>query len=354
MGISDRRSDDRQVLLQRNKLGFEFAQIKQKKENKVVKLPRRALVGSKRARDTIKATIEAEQKRIKQSLSQATKDSCLNSHMSVSTARCYFGEWSQESSPQRTSRPQCSQPFNTDLRESMDYLRQLQQQETESTHAVNKNYFQEVQQDEITPDLRLLVTRLIGHIVEEEDLQEQTFHLAIRYMDRFLSKQRIEKMRLVLIAIVCLLLAAKFEEREPPSAKHLLKYTREAYDINQMLDVEREVINELRTLLTPTACAAFGTFQPLLGEMFLNQQELKQVVQKSQNIINNAGLLNSGLLRFAPSDVAAGAVAVGMVQSNFSHYRWYQMLKLNTSFDVDTVNKCREVIQAGLSDLQGE
>ncbi len=73
--------------------------------------------------------------------------------------------------------------------------------------------------------MRKIVADWMIEVTEEQQCQPDVFHLAINYLDRILSKVRIEKSQFQLVACVCMFLASKFKETCPLAAEHLVIYT---------------------------------------------------------------------------------------------------------------------------------
>ena len=86
------------------------------------------------------------------------------------------------------------------------------------------DYFATVQ-TEIKPHMRKIVSDWMLEVSEEQQCQPDVFHLAVNYMDRFLSKVHIKKSQFQLLAAVCLFLASKFKEVTPLPAENLVIYT---------------------------------------------------------------------------------------------------------------------------------
>ena len=86
-------------------------------------------------------------------------------------------------------------------------------------------YFENGIQLEIKSHMRKVVSDWMLEVCEEQQCQPEVFHLAINYMDRFLSEVRIAKSQFQLLSCVCLFLASKFKETCPLPAEDLVKYT---------------------------------------------------------------------------------------------------------------------------------
>jgi len=107
----------------------------------------------------------------------------------------------------------------------------LDRQDENCTH---QTYFDTVQ-TEIKPHMRKIVSDWMLEVCEEQQCQSEVFHLAINYMDRFLSKIPIKKTQFQLLGCVCMFLASKFKETCPLPAENLVIYTDSSVTINEIL-----------------------------------------------------------------------------------------------------------------------
>ena len=86
------------------------------------------------------------------------------------------------------------------------------------------NYFETVQ-TEIKPHMRKIVSDWMLEVCEEQQCQAEVFHLAVNYMDRFLSRVSLKKTQFQLLGCVCMFLASKFKETCPLPSENLVIYT---------------------------------------------------------------------------------------------------------------------------------
>ena len=95
-------------------------------------------------------------------------------------------------------------------------------------------YFENGVQQEIKSHMRKIVSDWMLEVCEEQQCQPEVFHLAINYMDRFLTEVRISKSQFQLLACVCLFLASKFKETCPLPAENLVIYTDSSVTIQEI------------------------------------------------------------------------------------------------------------------------
>ncbi|KAJ9591464.1 hypothetical protein L9F63_002070 [Diploptera punctata] len=103
---------------------------------------------------------------------------------------------------------------------------------------------------------RCLLVAWIRGIAEELNLNNTTVHLSVYLLDIFMDNHRIVVSRLHLVALVCLLLAAKFEERDIniPKISELNSRIGNVYPLRDYVLLEFMVMNFLHwSLVLPTA-----------------------------------------------------------------------------------------------------
>jgi len=101
----------------------------------------------------------------------------------------------------------------------------------------------------IEPQMRAILLDWLVEIAYAYRLHRETLHLAVEYMDRFLTccKQQMRVDRLQLIGMTCLFLAAKVEEIYPPKLKELASHM-ESYSNNNEDAISQFELFILKTL----------------------------------------------------------------------------------------------------------
>lgn len=87
------------------------------------------------------------------------------------------------------------------------------------------DYFKAGIQTALRPHMRKIVCDWMMEVTAEQGCHHEVFALAVDYMDRVLSRVRIEKSQFQLLASVCIFLASKFKELQPITAEKLAVYT---------------------------------------------------------------------------------------------------------------------------------
>lgn len=114
-------------------------------------------------------------------------------------------------------------------------------------------------QRDITNSMRWILVDWLVEVAEEYKLSMQTLQVTVSYIDRFLSDMHVQRTKLQLVGVTCMLLAAKYEEIYPPAIEEFVYITDNTYSRDQVrsnflfcsltpeiLKMEHVVLNALR------------------------------------------------------------------------------------------------------------
>lgn len=143
----------------------------------------------------------------------------------------------------------------------------------------------------------------------------ESLFLCIQLVDRMISSSRtIRESELQLLAIVCLLIAAKYQEERTPTIDTLLKSTDYAFSKHAFLDMEEQVLLCLDYRIEPCASLylfhqvfTYQTYGLLSSETAESAGAPHQVLLLSRYLIE-LSLLDSNLQSEPPSLLAASSV----------------------------------------------
>ncbi|KAF0910822.1 hypothetical protein E2562_004789 [Oryza meyeriana var. granulata] len=142
-----------------------------------------------------------------------------------------------------------------------EYLRAL---EAEESRRPITNCGQEIQGGMMNMDMR---GRLVNWLVAASSaikLLDDTVHLAVSYVDRFLSKNAISQDKLQLLSVTALFVASKYEEVDPPKAIIFSAMTKYTYSRQQVVEMEADILKSLNFEMgTPTAITFVRKFANL-------------------------------------------------------------------------------------------
>ncbi|XP_048742703.2 G2/mitotic-specific cyclin-B [Ostrea edulis] len=84
------------------------------------------------------------------------------------------------------------------------------------------------------------------------ELLDTTLHMAVAFVDRILSNQKVTANSLQLLGITCILIAAKYYERFPPQVSDLVYLTDNTYKVSQVFVMEMIVLKKFKFDLSTT------------------------------------------------------------------------------------------------------
>jgi len=189
---------------------------------------------------------------------------------------------------------------------------------------------------ELTTRMRLVLLDWMNEVCQEYGLKRETFHYAVNFVDRYLSrKESVGKGDLQLIGVTALWLASKMEEIFPPPVSDFAAATDGGCTQAQIAEMESIMTQVLGWKLTPSTSFAFALFylqslacntrrkmqagsadeeqKPWMTPSFVPHQQLNRVME-----ILDLALLDFDSLCFSPSILAASAVLSLVERDNSS------------------------------------
>jgi G2/mitotic-specific cyclin 1/2 len=202
-------------------------------------------------------------------------------------------------------------------------------------------------QPQITPKIRAYC---IDWVVELHRLLSQTYQTSIQadtlfscicLFDRFLSNKIVSKEKIYLVILGCFFVSSKFEETFYPSADQLLKFAPQLGNREDLLKVERIILNELKySLGAPTAL----TFL----KRFAKAAHADATIGMVSRFITEYSLSSYSLsTNYLPSHIAAASIALAL--RIVGRPPWSATLQYYTGFTYEQLMPCmqemRELVQ---------
>ncbi|KAG8389765.1 hypothetical protein BUALT_Bualt01G0012600 [Buddleja alternifolia] len=192
------------------------------------------------------------------------------------------------------------------------------------------NFMERVQKD-INPSMRAILIDWLVEVSEEYRLVPDTLYLAVNYIDRYLSGNVMERQRLQLLGVACMMIASKYEEICAPQVEEFCYITDNTYFKEEVLQMESDVLNYLKFEMTaPTTKCFLRRF--VRAAQGVNEAPLLQL-ECLVNYIAELSLIEYSMLCFAPSLIAASSIFLAKVilvpskrpwNSTLQHYTLYQ------------------------------
>eukprot|EP00741_Cyanophora_paradoxa_P002442 tig00000076_g2367.t1 len=178
-----------------------------------------------------------------------------------------------------------------------EYLR-----ETELKYRAGHGYMERSQRD-INATMRGILIDWLVEVGEEYKLQPETLDLAVNYIDRFLALQTVNRGKLQLVGITCMLIAAKYEEIYAPQVDEFVYISDNTYNREEVLKMETLVLNTLSFELAAATAKAFL-------KRFAQAARADQTVEMLASYIAELTLQEYSFLKYLPSLVAASAISI--------------------------------------------
>ncbi|KAL0330798.1 UNVERIFIED_CONTAM: Cyclin-A2-1 [Sesamum angustifolium] len=194
------------------------------------------------------------------------------------------------------------------------------------------NYMEKLQRD-ITQGMRGILIDWLVEVSEEYRLVPDTLYLTVNLIDRFLSENYIEKQKLQLLGVTCMLIASKYEEICAPRVEEFCFITDNTY-------TKEEVMFKLFTVLICGDMAG-GENGKSHSELFgfsivcSHHKEVPQVpsveLEFLANYLAELTLIEYSFLKFLPSLVAASAVFLARWTLDQSEHPWFKCVSTLSS-----------------------
>ncbi|WCJ29774.1 cyclin a2 1 [Euphorbia peplus] len=207
------------------------------------------------------------------------------------------------------------------------------------------NYMERLQHD-ITPSMRGILIDWLVEVSEEYRLVPDTLYLTVNLIDRFLSENYIEKQRLQLLGVTCMLISSKYEEICAPRIEDFCFITDNTYTRREVLKMERQILHFLCFQISVPTTKTFlrRYIQAAQASYKLPRIELELL----GNYLTELTLIEYDFLKFLPSLVAASAVFLARWTLDQSHHPWNPTLEHYTSYNA---SELKDTVLA-LEDLQ--
>nr|AFK37644.1 unknown [Lotus japonicus] len=190
--------------------------------------------------------------------------------------------------------------------------------------------FMETVQRDITQSMRAILVDWLVEVSEEYKLGADTLYLTVYLIDWFLSKNYIERPRLQLLGITCMLIASKYEEINAPRIEEFCFITDNTHTKEEVLKMETEVLkSSAYQLFAPTTKTFLRRF---LRAAQASSKNPSLELEYLANYLAELTLMNYGFLNFLPSMIAASAVFLARWTLDQSSHPWNPTLQHYASY----------------------
>jgi hypothetical protein len=178
-------------------------------------------------------------------------------------------------------------------------------------------------QPHINEKMRAILIDWLVEVHLKFKLVPETIYLTVNLIDRFLELEVVERSKLQLVGVTCLLLASKYEEIYPPELRDLVYITDKAYNKDEILKMESRICKALNYKFTFASCHCFLV-------RFLKAAHADRKMVWLASYITERTLQEYGLLKYLPSTIAASAVY--LARKNLNRNAWSPTLLKYTQY----------------------
>lgn len=206
----------------------------------------------------------------------------------------------------------------------------LNLKETEVKFRPVDDYMTTMQSD-INHTMRSILVDWLVEVGEEYKLSSQTLFLTINYIDRLLSKVQVNRSKLQLLGITCMLIAAKYEEIYPPSIDEFVYISDNTYTRQQVLNMEGILLTSLKFHLSAATPWEFC-------RRFCKAIDANKKTSMLADFLCEVFLLEPNCLKYSPSMIASASIFVSLYTLNYTP--WTPTLVRASGYEADDLMQC--------------
>lgn len=216
-----------------------------------------------------------------------------------------------------------------------DIYKHLRESETQKRPSTD---FMEKIQKDINASMRAILIDWLVEVSEEYRLVPDTLYLTVNYIDRYLSGNAMNRQRLQLLGVACMMIAAKYEEICAPQVEEFCYITDNTYFKEEVLQMESFVLNFLKFEMTATTTKCF--LRRFVRAAQVTSEAPSMQLDCLSNYVAELSLLEYGMLQYAPSLTAASAIFLAKYMLSPSQNPWNSTLKHYTLYEPSDLHDC--------------
>lgn len=203
--------------------------------------------------------------------------------------------------------------------------------------------FMERIQKDVTQSMRGILVDWLVEVSEEYTLVPDTLYLTVYLIDWFLHGNYLERQRLQLLGITCMLIASKYEEISAPRIEEFCFITDNTYTRDQVLEMENQVLAHFSfQIYTPTPKTFLRRFLRAAQASYLRPRlELECLA----SYLTELTLIDYHFLKFLPSVIAASAVFLAKWTLDQSNHPWNATLEHYTTYKASDLKASVHALQ---------
>lgn len=260
----------------------------------------------------------------------SSKDYSINEIKEIKEIKCTFDALPVVYDPN----PQEVTPFQQSI---FSYL-----QIKDSLSLVDPHYMND--QNDVNPKMRSILIDWLIDVHIKFKLLPQTIFMTVNLIDRYISKEKINRQQLQLVGITSLMIVCKYEEIYPPLLKDYMAVCDNAYNKQQILEMEGAMINKLNFEMTTISCYA------LLEHLQVRIKMESKAFVFSRYILENA-MFDLNSLKYTKVVLVAGAIF--LVNKIFKRGTWKMSCEQATGVQELIAKQCAKDLFNTMQKMEG-
>ncbi|XP_048324061.2 G2/mitotic-specific cyclin S13-7 [Ziziphus jujuba] len=193
-------------------------------------------------------------------------------------------------------------------------------------------------QKDVNSKMRSILIDWLMDVHKRFELMPETIYLTVNIIDRYLSMKNISRKELQLVGISSMIIACKYEEVWVPQVNDFICLSDYAYTGNQILVMEKEILQKLEWYLTvPTPYVFLVRY---IKASVSPDQEMENLVF----FLAELGIMQyPTVILYSPSMLAAAAVYAARCTLNKIPF-WSETLKHHTGYSEEQLRDCSKLL----------
>jgi hypothetical protein len=155
----------------------------------------------------------------------------------------------------------------------------------------------------------------------------------------------VRRSKLQLVGVAALLVAAKYEEIYPPELRDLVYITDRAYNKQEILEMESDIVNTLEYRFTVPTIHSFLC-------RYLKAAHADRTMVQLACYLTERSLQEYSMLNYLPSVIAASAVMIA--RKTLKRHSWSPTLVKYTNYDEDDLQACVDELSNCISNPENQ
>ncbi|XVF39848.1 hypothetical protein PTKIN_Ptkin01aG0065300 [Pterospermum kingtungense] len=222
-----------------------------------------------------------------------------------------------------------------------DIYEYLLQMEVDPNRRPLPDYIEKVQKD-VSANMRGVLVDWLVEVAEEYKLVSDTLYMTVSYIDRFLSRNALNRQKLQLLGVSSMLIASKYEEINPPHVEDFCYITDNTYTKDEVVKMEADILKHLKFELgNPTVKTFLRRFTRVAEEDYKGSSLQLEFLGY---YLAELSLLDYGCVKFLPSLVAASVIFLTRFILQPKRQPWSSAMQKYSGYKASDIKECVLVI----------